>query len=87
MAERAVADGRDTLAKALRKYGVLDDLRARWTADRLVDGGHVRIVDPTDPALVERVATAIAAADVAAGYELSWGEVSRAAIRAVFGDQ
>jgi hypothetical protein len=80
MTERLVATGRDTLAEAI--YAAVDPsvVDSRYVADRLVDSGAVLIVDPADPALVERVAAVLQ-------WSASRSTDARAAIEAVFGDQ
>jgi hypothetical protein len=98
MAERLVATGRDTLAAGIWGHVGLD---ATQLAQALIDQGTVRVVDPADPVLVERVAVALAPAAFMdhrpGGNDLtpdqqrvrrdSWRTRARAAIGAVFSDQ
>ncbi len=96
MAERAVATSRDTLDAAVVAW-IARDCEGSIVG-YLIDSGAVRVVDPADPALVERVAKALAPATYGQGPELEvldrfqltdegWRTKASAAIGAVFGDQ
>jgi hypothetical protein len=78
-----LAAGRERLAEAL--FEVVSERYGARYADHLIDSGAVLVVDPTDPALVQRVAVAIL--NVGAPWDGIEVWLARAAIRAVFGDQ